>query len=424
MTEKLADESAVNKPHTASSVAEIVANGLCIGCGLCEAVTCGNVKMKMTGYGSLRPTPVDAFSADEEKHILSACPGVIVEHRPNDAPFSDTVWGSFRTMRYAWAGNLTHRFIGSTGGVLTALGSYLLDSGQVKFVLHVGPDPERPMRNRWVHSETPEDILANAGSRYGPVSPLAGLGQALDRNEPFAIIAKPCDFNALHQAEIFDPRIAELCIARLAMVCGGQSRLTKSQALLSELDIEEPDVSLFRYRGYGNPGSTRVETKSGGVFELSYHHMWENESGWDIENRCKVCPDALGDACDVVAADVWPGCNPAGEDEGFNGVIVRTAVGEALVSAAAEAGALVLGDAISPRMFDSFQPHQIRKKTMLNARFEGLRQAGKPVIKTVGLYLDELAEAASPQELLDEAAGTFERAKNGRFDEPAIGSQR
>lgn len=67
--------------RTATSIAEVVCNGLCIGCGLCEAVTGGRVRMTMTDFGSLRPTPADDFSPEEEAQLLSACPGVTVEDR-------------------------------------------------------------------------------------------------------------------------------------------------------------------------------------------------------------------------------------------------------------------------------------------------------------------------------------------------------
>ena len=44
---------------------------------------------------------------------------------------------------------------------------------------------------------TPEDVMANTGSRYGPTDTLAGLEHALGRQEPFAVICKPCDAGAL-----------------------------------------------------------------------------------------------------------------------------------------------------------------------------------------------------------------------------------
>lgn len=401
----------------ARSVAEVVTSGLCIGCGLCEAVTAGRVGMRMTAKGSLRPVPADGFTPEEEATILSCCPGVAVEARRGNAASDDLIWGSHTQMRHAWAGDALRRLAGSSGGVLTALGCHLLDQGRVGFVLHVGAHPEMPMRSLWVRSRTAADVQRNAGSRYGPVAPLAGLVEALDAGERFAIIAKPCDLSAVHRLSKRDPRVDALCVARFALVCGGQSRLGKSEDLLRRFGVEEGELSLFRYRGYGNPGRTRVETRDGRAFEVTYTELWEDEAGWEIETRCKLCPDALGETADIVAADVWPGCNPTGEDAGFNGIVVRSALGEKILASAVAKGDIVLGDPITPRQFDTFQPHQVRKKEALTARYAGMARAGSPVIATSGLRLAEIAARADPDLLSREEAGAFQRASEGRFAE-------
>ena len=394
-----------------ASVAEVVAHDLCVGCGLCEAVTGGRVKMAATPVGSLRPGPVDGFSAEEERAILNACPGVVAEPRADSRLPLDPVWGRYGTMRYAWAADPGVRFTAATAGVLTALGQHVLAIGEAAFVLHVGPDPSRPLRTRWVISSTPEEVLANAGSRYGPTAPLAGLGVALDLGEPFAVIAKPCDLGALHRRAATDSRIDKLVVARLAMVCGGQSGFSKTQRLLDQLGVAEHDVTLIRYRGHGNPGPTRVETRDGQAFEVGYLELWEDEGTWDLETRCKLCPDALGEAADVAVADVWPGGAPTGEDEGFSGVVARSEVGESLLSRAAANGRIVLGDAIGPRDLDHMQPHQVRKKEALAARFRGMADAGVPPIATPGLRIDELGRRLAPERAAAQRRGAAARMK-------------
>lgn len=399
----------------ARSVGEVVANGLCIGCGLCEAMTDGRVDMQLSEFGGLRPAPIDGFTKVEESAILAACPGVVAEARPAAGQDFDPVWGAYSTMCYAWAGDPGRRFAAATGGVLTALGCHLLASRQVDFILHIGPDPAAPMHNRWILSETTEQVDANAGSRYSPVAPLAGLEVALRRGEKFAIIAKPCDLGALYRLARTDPRIDQHCVARLTLVCGGQSRIGKSQALLTEFGVAENDLSLLRYRGYGNPGLTRVETADGRAFTKTYAELWEDEAGWDIETRCKFCPDALGETADIVAGDVWPNANPTGEDEGFNGIIVRTPTGKDLIASAVASADVVLGDPITPQKFSWFQPHQVAKKQALAARNAGLTLAGGPCIEPIGLRLSELSDTAGFD---DERDATFRRAINGRFAEP------
>ena len=377
---------------TARSIAEVVRTDLCIGCGLCESITSGRVRLSPTASGSLRPTPLDAFTADEERTLLAACPGVVAAARDHDAPNLDAIWGSYRSMVMAWAGDPEARYRAATGGVLTALGQFAIRSGRVERVVHVGADPERPARSVAVVSESPDAVLASAGSRYGPTAPLARLHDALDLDEPFAVIAKPCDLGAIDRLARIDERVDRLCTIRLAMVCGGQSRFTKTATLLGRFGVDEAEVARLSYRGDGNPGPTRVDTVDGATHATTYLDMWADESGWDLETRCKLCPDALGECADVSAADAWPGGAPAGEDEGFNAIVVRTAAGESLVSDAAEAGALVLGDTLAPADLDDFQPHQVRKKEVLATRLAGVAEAGIEPIVTIGLRIDELGE--------------------------------
>lgn len=377
--------------------------------------------MQMTAGGSLRP--VGEFSPSEEAAVLAACPGVAVEteafvNEPRRR--QDVVWGGYYGMQYAWAADADIRFRAATGGVLTALAVHLLASGAAKFILHTAADPNAPMRSRWVMSETRAQVVAASGSRYGPCAPLAGLTAALVREQPFAIVAKPCDLSAVARLAQQDARVAKWCVARLNLVCGGQSRLSKSAAVLAEYGVDEDALSVFRYRGYGNPGRTRVETQDGRAFEKTYKEMWGDESGWEIETRCKFCPDALGEAGDVASADVWAGGEPTGEDAGINGIIVRSQRGKELVAAAVDAGELVLGEPITAAQFSQFQPHQVAKKQRLAARFDGLQQSGYPVIQlheTASARLQTLAQELAPDDYAAEVQGTIRRAQSGRFRE-------
>ncbi len=391
------------------TIANIVESDLCVGCGLCEALTRGRIKMVMNQRGSLRPDPCDEFTHQAETQLLAACPGAVAEARAEDGLAVDPIWGAYHYMARAWAAQPEVRHQAATGGVLTALGMHLLRTGRADFVLHVGADPDNPMRSRWVMSETPDSVRANTASRYGPTAPLAGLTVALDQGQPFAIIAKPCDLGAVHALSATEPRIDQLCVARLALVCGGQSRLIKSQAVLAEFGLDEGELAMFRYRGHGNPGATVLETVDGRRFTKTYLELWEDESGWELETRCKLCPDALGEAADIAAADIWPGGAPTGEDEGFNGIIVRSAYGSELVASATAAGELVLGDPITPREFDHFQPHQVRKKEVLAARYTGLKDSGIQPIKTRGLRIKELGRRLSPEQFASERTGTHQR---------------
>jgi coenzyme F420 hydrogenase subunit beta len=175
---------------------------------------------------------------------------------------------------------------------------------------------------------------------------------------------------------------------------------------------------LFRYRGYGNPGLTRVETRDGRAFELTYQDLWEDEAKWMIQPRCKICPDAIGLEADIAASDVWPGGSPAGEDDGFNGIIVRTARGLELYEAAVAAGALTIDSSATYADFDRFQPHQVRKRRAVWARLKALKASGKPVPQVTNLGLEDCARQSTLRENLAEYRGARHRGESSLTEPP------
>jgi coenzyme F420 hydrogenase subunit beta len=406
------------------TVEQIVAAGLCIGCGLCRAIAGPDrVEIAMTREGRERPfvrTPLDAATLER---INAVCPGTHVDGavagtQSRDVE-TDLIWGPAEHLAIGYASDPDVRYRGSTGGVLTALGRYLLESGRAKFILHVAASKTAAMRTERRLSFDAASVLDAAGSRYGPAAPLIDFTSILDRAEPFALIAKPCDVSAVRNLAKLDPRVDRYMQYALTLVCGGASELTKSQEILDEFGIDERELSLFRYRGFGNPGPTRLETKDGRAFELTYQQMWADESTWRIQSRCKICPDAMGEGADLVVSDVWPGGGPTGEDEGFNGIIVRTRRGLELYEAALAAGAIVESPRrVSFRDFDEFQPHQVRKKRAVWARLAGRKAAGQPVPDTHGLRLTDCARRNSVKENLAEARGARRRSSSGRLREP------
>ena len=404
---------------------EIVTGGLCIGCGLCASIAgAEHIRMVTTPEGRERPVAVAPLARETLATINAVCPGTRIEGAApetlaGDAE-TDLVWGPAApsTLAIAHAGDAGVRHRGASGGVLTALGQYLLRSGAVELVLHARASPEAPMRTVATVSETPDAVLEAAASRYGPAAVLADVDRVLARGRPLAVIAKPCDIGALRRAAEIDERARKLIRYCLTFACGGASDLGKSAELLDRFGVDESELRLFRYRGHGNPGPTRVETKDGRAFETTYRDMWADESGWRIQPRCKICPDAIGEAADVVVTDCWPGGTPVGEDTGFNAVFARTRAGVRLLEGAVADGALTIVRAIGFRDLDDFQPHQVYKKRAVWARFEGMRAAGMATPEVARLRIAELAAGNDKRVNEREMLGAQERARAGRLGEP------
>jgi len=405
--------------NQANSIAEIAESGLCIGCGLCQSIASKDtIDIVMTADGVERPIAIADIHDDVFEKITKVCPALEIhglpEHELSSEANMDDVWGQSFQIASGYASDSELRFKGATGGVLTGLAVYLLESKQVDFIAHIASDSERPLRNKAHLSYTRADVLKGAGSRYAPTASLTDFITLLDKEQPFAFIGKPCDIGAVRNLAKIDDRVDTYCKYLLTLVCGGASKLTKTWGVLDDFGISEKDVSYLRYRGHGNPGATRIETKDGQSFELSYLDMWKDEGKWEIQSRCKVCADAIGESADIAALDIWEGGAPVGEDDGFNGIIARTKRGKALLDAAVKANAITLEKQLSNRDLDNFQPHQVHKKKAVWARLEGLKEAGSLVPIVTGLRIEELSLKNDSDYNTSEKEGMQKRLKNGR----------
>jgi len=405
----------------------IVEQGLCIGCGLCQSVAGNNrINVTKTRNGYLQPAVVGELDHETVDRIYAVCPGTRIEGLPEELVESDTrqdnVWGPWRRIVRGWAGNPEVRFEGSTGGVLTALAAYLLESKRVDFILHVKTSATEPSFGAATLSFTEADVIEAAGSRYGPAAPLIDIAAVLDRNQPFTFIGKPCDISALRNYAKQDPRVEEQVRYWLTLVCGGYGTPQGTIDFYKRVGIDPDEVTGLRYRGRGCPGPTRVETAAGAQ-EFHYIDFWgEDETTWKLPFRCKICPDAIGEAADIAAADTWVGGSPnridSLDDPGTNALLARTPAGEELIASAAAAGALGLDYDIVPDTLSLYQPHQVNKKYAAWARHQGLEESGRIVPQTERLRIEVLAGELPAETNRFQRDGTRHRIEIGKADEP------
>jgi|TARA_A100001011_G_scaffold331363_1_gene357704 coenzyme F420 hydrogenase subunit beta len=398
-----------------NSLSDITKNGLCIGCGICESIVGREtIKISMTKKGRLEPQEISPLSNENLNKIKKVCPGVLAEGLPkneiNKNSKFDLIWGYYHSLFYSWSTDSKIRFQSSTGGLLNGLSLYLLESKIVDFVLHTGTDPQKPMRSISKYSRNKSELLSSGScSRYGPSSPLDKFHEALNLNQPFAFVGKPCDISAIRQLSKIDGRVNESCKYLLTLVCGGFGEFTKSQDFIESFNVKEENLEIFRYRGNGNPGKMYIKTDTGEEYDKDYNSFWGEESTWRVPFRCKICPDAIGESADVAALDAWPGGSPKGEDEGFNAVIARTQKGLELLNNAIDAGYIKKGNRLSIEEISDFQPHQVKKKQAVFARHQGMKKNNLPTIETNGLRIKELYDLNDKEFNIKEEEGISKR---------------
>lgn len=364
----------------------VVKAGLCAGCGICESMAGEDrVKMTLTPDGRLRPRIKQPLDNETNSRIMSVCPGKGV-HGPDAAQLQGAenglmhpILGPLRTWHRGWAADPEVRWRAAAGGSLTALASYLLDSGRVQRVVQVRASASDPTQTEAIVSATAADVASGCQSRYGPAAPLVHICQFLDDGLVFAVVAKPCDIAAIRALAKVDNRVAKQIPFCLTIFCGGLPTRDAALRIAEYHGVKPEEISTCRYRGHGWPGLFTIGRKSDGKeFGTTYNETWKWPSNplgkdagiskYDVQWRCKICPDAIGELADVACPDGWLFDNNEkryvsvdGDNPGVNLVLARTAVGEALVRDCAAAGKLVLAPLEISEIEEMHSDHYPRK---------------------------------------------------------------
>ena len=379
-----------------SALARIVNGKLCSGCGLCSALAPGKIQMQITESGYLRPTQKEPLSQEEEKTFSQVCPGGRIAQQSAEGS-DDILWGPLLTVRTGSANDSSLRHHASSGGVLSALLLYLLDTKAVDYVVQNSASETRPIENATVESVNRDDIYRAAGSRYAPSSPLNKLDERLSRPERFAFVGKPCDVAGLRAFARHDPRVAEKIPLMLSFFCAGVPSLRGTRDILAKLDVREEDLERFQFRGDGWPGYATAWTGNGREVRMSYADSWGSVLSKHLQFRCKICPDGSGGFADVACADAWYS-DKAGyplfeEKDGRSLIVSRTAKGEALVTAAIAAGYISAAQIDSVEI-EKMQPSQVRRKQLILSRLSAMALAGRARPRYSGLNLGKAAVTA------------------------------
>ena len=391
-------------------IADVVQNGNCSGCGACCQLDPG-LEMTLSTEGYLRPERKGPATGRASEEFDRICPGRRVDsQRPAGGSWHPTM-GPVVESWQGWASDDEIRFRGSSGGALTALTTWLVESGRATDVIGAAADPVIPTRTITVAIRSRGQALAAAGSRYAPVSnaAMARLG------DPDAVfIGKPCEVSAVRAlAELRGVQPPLL----LSFFCAGTPSQHATEELAGRLGDGSPPAQLW-YRGRGWPGSFTVVSTNGRSRQLSYDESWGTVLGPTMQWRCKICPDGVGESADIVAADYWHsderGYPVFAETEGISAILARTLRGEEILRAAVTAGALQV-HALSLDALAAVQPFQSRRRRSLFGRLAGTRLAGRkiPRYRGFGLWRHAVTQVRGQLRI---AKGSYQRVRSNQAD--------
>jgi coenzyme F420 hydrogenase subunit beta len=366
--------------------------------------------MAMTDDGYLRPQSNSPLDKSDEEIVRQVCVGQSLAHDRVGDDYHP-LWGPIQWLGTGYATDPDVRYRGSSGGVISAVAISLIENGLVDSVIATGADPTDPIGNVTALRNDRNDVMAAAGSRYAPSSPLAEIERYLSYGRRFAFIGKPCDVAALRRLAKRDSRVDQLVPYMLAFFCAGVPSRKGTLEVLDALGVAHDDVEAFRYRGDGWPGLARARRRDGSEETMDYNSSWGNILNRHLQFRCKICPDGTGEFADISCADAWYGTDgypDFTERDGRSLIVARTAKGREILDALAENGRIAT-EPLAVEEISKMQPYQVHRKRHVRARIAAMwlwRRCGPHY---ANLDLPRASRQATIRSLARDFLGTLRR---------------
>ena len=306
---------------------EVVANNLCIGCGVCAAICPrDNLKIRFNEYGEYNAFEIGSGCLGDCNLCLSVCP--FHDNEDNEDTLGKKLFADVPGIKHTpetgyyldsfvgYSNVNGHRENGASGGMATWTLETLLKENLVDYVMCVSPKRERDSLFSFVICKTPEEVRACSKSCYYPVETSRVLKYILENDGRYALIGLPCVCKAIRLAMQFQPRLRQRVTFLLGLTCG-QAKSKFFAEYACAMSGGNPrclsDV-VFRTKVPGRPASdftltfcsatdAGVRQKSKIRFSEGVDRIWCHR--YFTPNACNFCDDVFAELADVCFMDAW-----------------------------------------------------------------------------------------------------------------------
>jgi len=271
------------------------------------------------------------------------------------------------------------RYGAASGGVITAILSFLLEKGLIDGALVVRmrkfPNPE-PYIAKDVKS-----LLMSRGSIYVPVPLNMAIKQIIKNEGRYAVVGLPCHIQGLRKAEQLIRTLKERVVVHIGLFCGGSINLIGTLFALRNLGVNIDDIENIRYRGKGWPGYSTISLKNGKKIEVPFIRFWSLSYPFFVPLRCMLCPDGTNELADISCGDAWLPRVLKYERIGASVIVTRSEIGEEIVNQAMK-NCYIKVEEISPSdIIKSQGTGLIQRKIDNMSRLTLVRTLGLPIPK-------------------------------------------
>lgn len=321
-----------------NSIQPVISQALCSACGGCAAACPARAISMLENAGGFLAAVLDPERCINCGKCRKVCPSVPENQTIQDltASFHGPCLEGF----IGYACEKRVRYEGQSGGLVTALLLYLLDSGKIDGAITNRFDSER-RRPKAVYANTRKELLDSCGSYYTQSAVVKAVLEHSGQRLAAVVLGCQAESLELFQKTADKPVRPEYL---LGLVCAGQNSGHMIDRLISQSGCSAEETPMrFRFRyahpAYGGwPGNVLLVTDTH-RYNLDKRERFALKPVCE-SYRCLLCYDQMCGSADLVCGDPWriEGDHSLGETV----VIARTGKGLQLLWDASKAGYIEL----------------------------------------------------------------------------------
>jgi len=251
--------------------------------------------------------------------------------------------GNFNRSYFAYANNDSLREKAASGGVATALLSFLLETRRIDGALVCrSVILDGKVRPEFFIAKNKEELLSAQGSKYMEV----GFSEdALPLIRSFtgrlAVTLLPCDTSTLRRAMASDTGLTEKIILVITLFCGHNSLCELTDMVARKLSPKGAQLVGFRHRKGHWRGELRAEFNNGKIVEKPFSYFSDYQNLYYFcQQKCHHCYDHTGYDGDISVGDIWS-LRMKEEPIKHSAVVTRTPAGAEVFADAVKSGVLI-----------------------------------------------------------------------------------
>lgn len=297
-----------------NTVKETVKKDFCINCGLCEFICPNNaISLKFNKY--LEKTPIiNSKKCTNCSLCLNICPNSPQKMKTEALACRDSlnekIYGTNGDLYLAWNSNDEERSKSASGGAISKLAEYLLETKTIAGVIHVEriEAKRKEPHYRACLSTSLEELKRDErkNSAYQPID-FSEVLKSIDKNSTYLITGTPCVIRGINKLKEQGYKFITS-----SLICSHNTNMSLLDFIADLLGIENVpyfintrnkddllNADLFNNHFYCKDKDLAKKPH----FLTGWGKFWRNN--YFAMNACLYCSDFWGREADISVKDAW-----------------------------------------------------------------------------------------------------------------------